>query len=135
MNFKATSRFTPRDLVRAQAAIVPRVVAAITAGCAAVVTEAQAIAPVETGEFRDSIATESVELVGNVVTGTVSATAPHAAFVEFGTGIRGAASLGAGAGPYSTTWPGMAAQPTLRPAIDTARPAIRDAFAAEGFEV
>lgn len=135
MNFRATSKFVPVDLVRVQAALVPRLVAAVTDGCSAVVTEAQSIAPVDTGAFRASIHTGSVALVGTEVVGEVVADAPHSAFVEFGTGVRGAASPGAGAGPYSTTWPGMAAQPTLRPALDTARPAIVEAFAANGFKV
>jgi hypothetical protein len=65
----------------------------------------------------------------------VQATSPHAAYVEFGTGQRGAASAGAGNGPYSETWPGMPAQPYLRPALDTARPAILGAFARRGFRV
>lgn len=134
MNFRATSRFVPVDLVRAQAAFVPRIVAAITTGCAAVVEEAQIIAPVETGELRASIHTASVALVGTVVAGEVVADAPHSAFVEFGTGIRGAASPGAGAGPYSPSWPGMAAQPFLRGGLDAARPAIRAAFEKEGFK-
>ena len=41
---------------------------------------------------------------------------PHAAYVEFATGRRGAAT-GAGA-EYDPDWPGMAAQPYMQPAAD-----------------
>lgn len=65
--------------------------------------------------------------------------APHveyAAYVEFGTGQRGAASAGAGDGPYNPSWPGMVAQPYMRPALDenrdlvveTVRDAVKDAL-------
>jgi hypothetical protein len=135
MNFRASARFTPRDLVRVQASFVPRIVAAVTAGCGAVVEEAKVIAEphVRSGDYIDSIHVGSVALVGTVVTGEVVADSEHAAFVEFGTGIRGAASAMAGAGPYSDTWPGMEAQAPLRSGLDVARPAIRAAFEKEGF--
>jgi hypothetical protein len=135
MNFRASSKFVPVDIARVQAAIVPRIVAAVTAGCAAIVGEAQIIAPVETGEYRASIHTGSVELVGNLVTGTVVADSDHAAFVEYGTGQRGAASGEPGGGPFSPTWPGMSAQAPMRRGTDLARPAIVEAFAAQGFKV
>lgn len=135
MNFRAQSTFTPVDISRLMAKIVPIAVEAVTEGCAAVVEEAQGIAPVETGELRDSIHTQTVELVGAVVRGTVIASAPHAGYVEYGTGIRGAASPGAGPYPYSPTWPGMMAQPFMRPALDIARPNILDAFRKRGFSV
>lgn len=115
--------------------LVPRIVNAIEESQEAVVSEAQTICPVDTGELVASIATGPIEVKGTVVTGTVEATAPYAAYVEWGTGIRGAASLGAGPGPYSPSWPGMASQPYMRPALDTAQPAIRAAFAKQGFKV
>lgn len=134
MNFKASSTFKPVDLVALQRKFVPKLVEAVTEGCAAVVEEAQSIVPVAGGQLRDSIHTASVELVGTKVTGTVVADAPHAAFNEFGTGIRGAASPGAGAGPYSESWPGMPATPFMRPALDSSRPAIIEAFRKVGFK-
>jgi HK97 gp10 family phage protein len=115
--------------------VVPRLVKAVQESQLHVMFEAQAIVPIDTGELQSSIGTGPVELVGNTVSGTVEATAPYAAYVEFGTGQRGAASAGAGAGPYSPTWPGMPAQPYLRPALDTARPAILGAFADQGFKI
>ena len=135
MNFRAESTFKPVDLSRIMQRIVPALVEAVTDGCTAVVGEAQAIVPVDTGELKDSIHTASVELVGNAVRGNVVADAPHAGFVEFGTGQRGAASPGAGPYPYSPSWPGQMAQPYMRPALDTARPAITAAFAKRGFQV
>lgn len=115
--------------------IVPQLVDAVTEACAAVADEAEAIVPVDTGELKSSIGIGTVSLEGTTVQGTVQATAPYAAYVEFGTGVRGAASPGAGEGPYSESWPGMPAQPYLRPALDTARPAILEAFAKRGFRV
>jgi hypothetical protein len=87
---------------------------------------------VDTGELQASIGT-ATNWEGQRVTGSVSASAKHAAYVEFGTGIRGAASPGAGPGPYSPTWPGMIAQPYLRPSIDSSHDAILGAFKDEGF--
>jgi HK97 gp10 family phage protein len=135
VNFAAKSAFKPADLVRLQRLFVPKIVAAVTEGCGAVVTEAQAIAPVLSGELKDSIHTASVQLVGTVVSGTVIADSGHAAYVEFGTGIRGQSSPGAGEGPYDPNWPGMESQPYMRPALDTARPEILAAYAKQGFKV
>jgi HK97 gp10 family phage protein len=135
VNFKATSTFTPVAISRAMQTVVPRLVAAIEESQAAVSEEAQTIVPVDTGELRESIGPGPVELVGSVVSGTVEATAPYAAYVEFGTGQRGAASAGAGEGPYSQSWPGMPASPYLRPALDTSRAAILSAFVKQGFSV
>lgn len=47
-------------------------------------------------------------------------TNPHAAYVEFGTGIRGAAT-GRFAGGYDGEWPGMEAQPYMYPAAQIMR--------------
>ncbi len=122
----------PLDIVTLMNRYVPRLVAAVTEGCEAVTIEAKALCPVDTGELQASIHVASVELVGTVVTGSVVADAPHAAYVEFGTGIRGSESPGAGAGPYSPTWPGMPAQPYLRPALDSSHGAIVDAYSHQG---
>lgn len=92
-----------------------------------ILEEAEAIVPVDTGELRESGHTE-IEVNGAEATGYVVFDSDHAAYVEFGTGQRGAASPGAGDGPYDPNWPGMVAQPYLRPALDTARPAIVEIF-------
>lgn len=50
---------------------------------------------------------------------------PHAAYVEFGTGVRGADSpsppKAPGIGGYDPGWPGMAARPYLYPAAQLLR--------------
>ena len=147
MNFKAQSDFRPADLSRLMQSMIPRIAAAVTEGCEAVVTEAQSIVPIDTGELSASIHTASVQLVGSVVSGTVVADAPHAAFVEYGTGLTGEGTypydLPAEGVPYTggwvydykdQNWQGHPAQPFMRPAVDNARPAIVDAFAKQGFK-
>ncbi len=91
--------------------------------------EAVALVPVDTGELRSSIEKSAVVDDGEMVTATITATAPHAAYVEFGTGQRGIQSSGADARHrYSMDWKGMPAQPYLRPALDTARRRILEEF-------
>ncbi len=108
--------------------ITPAVRAGVEAFGQLVLDEAKAIVPVDTGELRDS-GVLSVEESEKRVVATVAFTAGHAAFVEYGTGRRGSESSGAMAGiQYSLNWPGMAAQPFLRPAIDIARDAGRELF-------
>lgn len=135
MNFRTSAKFTPVSISRLMQTQVPKMVAAIEQGCEAVVTEAEAIVPVDTGELRESIHVASVSLIGTTVQGSVVADAPHAAYVEYGTGFRGQASAGAGVGPYSESWPGQAAQPYMRPALDSSRGEILAAFRKNGFKV
>jgi HK97 gp10 family phage protein len=90
---------------------------------------AKDLSPVDTGHLRDSIrAWETVEgatvtaggvsNAGSLLDGdTSSVNVDYAPYVEFGTGERGASSPGAGQGPYGA-FPGMAAQPYMRPAIN-----------------
>jgi HK97 gp10 family phage protein len=92
--------------------------------CDLIKEEAQAIVPVRTGALRDSIGW-SVADEDPIIVGTVSATMPYAGYVEWGTGRRGAESPGHGPYPYTMTWPGMVAQPYMRPAVDTARGEIK----------
>lgn len=129
MSLSATARYTPRSDVGQfiKTFVVPGLLDAVGAAGRAVEEEAKAICPVDTGVLRDSIASR-VDQATNSVYATVYATAPYAGYVEFGTGIRGAESDGAGPYPYNPKWPGMAAQPFLRPALDTRRQEIKDAF-------
>jgi hypothetical protein len=69
-----------------------------------------------------------VRETGSTVVADVIFDSGHAAYVEYGTGIRGAESAGAGPYPYSPTWAGMPAQPYLRPALDIAKDEVRQAF-------
>lgn len=132
MNIRATSTFRPGNLARIEERIVPRLIGALQIAGAAVAEQARDLAPERTGELRDSIGSTTA-WEGQRVTASIEATAPHAAYVEFGTGIRGASSEGAGPGPYNPEWPGMVAQPYLRPAIDGAHDAIIAALEDQGF--
>lgn len=113
-----------------EAHVTPAVRASVQAACKLVETAAKAMAPVDTGALRDSISTEINETAKTVV-GNVAPHVPYAAFVEFGTGIAGAASPGAGLGPYSLNWRGMPAQPYMRPAMDESRGPILEIFKGE----
>lgn len=126
----ATAIFRPRsDLGQfVQARVTPAVRMAVEKSCSLIETRAKELCPVDTGALRDSIRTE-IDESGKTIIGRVGPTMHYSAYVEYGTGIRGAASEGAGAGPYSTTWPGMPAQPYMRPALDEARTKVMDIFA------
>ncbi len=82
-----------------------------------VLLDAQAIVPARTGELKDSGHVE-LKVSSTAADASVVFDSGHAVHVEFGTGIRGAESAGAGAGPYDPNWKGMPAQPYLRPAFD-----------------
>jgi HK97 gp10 family phage protein len=148
MNFRATSKFTPRDIGRLEQFLIPKLVAAVREGAAAVVVVAQGNAPVDTGELRDSIAAGPVEVILRSVQCTVSASAPHAGFIEFGTGLTGSGTypydLPTTGVPYTGSWiydfrnqgwVGMAARPFLRPALDQARFEILQAYQKQGLIV
>ena len=106
---------------------------------AIVETAAKQNCPVDTGALRESIDTQMYRGVQNAQQGgslasslfsVTAEVAPHedyAAYVEFGTGRRGAASAGAGPFEYRQDWPGMTAQPFLRPAADDNQEAAVDA--------
>lgn len=126
---RAVAVFRPRDDFGhfVQPIVTEGVRASVEASGKLVEQEAKLICPVETGALRESIHT-TVQEQGVTVVATVSSDLEYAPYVEFGTGARGSASSGAGPGPYRGDWPGQPAQPFLRPAIDTAREAIRDIF-------
>lgn len=127
MNLRANSSVQWGSFARLEELIVPKLIDGAKVGAQAVYQESQALVAVDTGELKSSGGT-SVEWTGKRVDGYVEYSAPHAAYVEFGTGIRGASSAGAGPFPYSPNWPGMVAQPYLRPALDRSRDKILDAF-------
>lgn len=129
MGLIATAKFTPGNIKGVIDLYVQvKAFAKVQRAQAVVLAEAQAICPVDTGELRDSLRVEAITDDGSRLTGAVSANTGYAAYVEFGTGQRGAASAGAGPGPYSPTWPGMPAQPYLRPALDQARDQVLAEF-------
>ena len=132
MRLQAEAVFRPRgDMGRfIEAKVTPAVLAATTKALELIKDTAQSIVPVDTGALRESIEVEIRE-TGKTVVGVVGPNVPYALYVEFGTGIAGAASAGAGAGPYSTSWPGMPAQPYMRPAVDENEKKIKDLYIGE----
>lgn len=131
VSLKATVTFAPRSQAGQfiETRVTPGIIASVKAAQGLAVQEAKSLCPVRTGTLRDSIQAVEPELTGKTVVGAVVATAPYAGYVEYGTGIRGAGSAGAGPYPYNPDWKGMEAQPYLRPALDTTRDAIRELFA------
>ena len=127
MNFRAQSTFKAGNFARLEALLVPRLITGATAAAAAVLEISQGLVPVDTGELKASGGTR-VEWVGQRVSGYVVYTSPHAAFVEWGTGRRGAASPGAGPWSYDQNWAGMVSQPYVRPALDIGRSQVVTAF-------
>ena len=111
----------------------------VTAGAALVEDSAIARCPVDSGDLVSSIDTKVTRGIQAAMAGgpisdslfavqaVVAPHEPYAAYVEFGTGQRGAASSGAGPGPYREDWPGMVAQPFQRPALDENRDAVVEA--------
>lgn len=147
MNLRASGDFRPGPVAFILEQVAPRAIAAVTKATGTVAVTAQGLAPVLSGDLANSIEA-TVELIGTTVQGAVEATAPYAAFVEFGTGLTGSASphgeLPTEGVPYTGAWvydfrgrgwKGMAAQPFLRPALDMNFNAIMGAFAEEGFVV
>ncbi len=116
---RAAAVWTPRnDLGQfVSEKVGPAAMDGVTAWANLVLERAQQLVPVRTGELRDSGHIEVLIVNGRAVAMVVFS-ADHAGYVEWGTGLRGASSAGAGDGPYSSTWPGMEAQPYLRPASD-----------------
>jgi hypothetical protein len=129
----ATATFRPRSAAGQfiEAYVTPGVVAALIVSTQAVAQVAQSICPVDTGALRDSIVAEPPVVTDLTAEADISAGMFYAGYVEYGTGIRGSESEGAGPYPYDPKWPGMAAQPYMRPALDMARDQIREAFASQ----
>lgn len=126
-SLNAHAQFTPRSSAGqfVKVAVLPSIVAAMQRITDAVVTEAKALCPVDTGDLQDSIE-GAITVTEKTVVASISAGMDYAGYVEFGTGIRGAESPGAGPYPYNPTWPGMVAQPYMRPAIDSVKDTIKD---------
>lgn len=129
MSLSARVKFTPRsDLGRfVETRVTPAVTASVEAAVDLIYDRSQELVAVDTGELKAS-GVKSVNDTGKTVVGRVEYTADHADFVEYGTGAAGAASPGAGPGPYNENWPGMVAQPYLRPAYDESKEPIKELF-------
>jgi HK97 gp10 family phage protein len=132
MRMHATAIFRPRgDAGRfIETKATPAVKAAVFASCKLIEGAAKAMCPVDTGTLQASITTV-IDDSGKTVIGRVGPHTHYAAYVEFGTGIAGSSSPGAGEGPYSMSWPGMPAQPYMRPALDENREAVYGLFRKE----
>jgi HK97 gp10 family phage protein len=122
--------FKPRnDLGRyASVVISPAVSAAVQQACELIQEKAQGFCPVDTGALQASITIDPLDDQGKTIIGRVGPHMFYAPFVEFGSGVRGAASPGAGPGPYSENWPGAAAQPFMRPAVDESKEQVLEIF-------
>ena len=129
MKLSANVTFKFADFARIEALIVPKLIEGAKNGATAVWERSQPLVPVDTGDLKGSATIPPpVEWVGKRVTGYVEYKMPYAAYVEFGTGARGAASPGAGNFPYTMSWPGMVAQPYIRPALDSSHTQVLDAL-------
>lgn len=90
---------------------------------------AKLLAPVDSGELRNSIQTRT-QIDGGKVTGEVYTPCGHAVYVELGTGQRGENSPIevppnlAGKIHYKQDWKGQPAQPYMYPAAKAAEPKI-----------
>lgn len=113
MMLKATATYTPRGSVGQfiEAKITPGVVASVEASGQLVADEAKGIVHVVSGRLKDSIHSVLRETDGKTIAADIIADTPYAAIEEFRLG-----------GPRG---PGHA---YLRPALDTARQAIKDLF-------
>ena len=128
MNMRAKATFQAGSFAAVEALLVPKLLVGARNAAQAVYEDSQAIVPVDTGELKDSGSVD-VEWVGHQVTGYVTYSAPWAAYNEFGTGRRGAASGHGGPGiGYDPNWPGMTGSPYMRPALDSSRPRQLAAF-------
>ena len=117
----ATAKFAPRDdLGRfVEVNITPGVKAGAEEWIKSVFNRSQELVPVgKTGDLKASGEIIPTSKPGKTIVCGMQYTAPYAAYVEYGTGIRGSESEGAGDVKYSETWPGMPAQPYIRPAYD-----------------
>ena len=127
MRISAVATYRPRSTAGQfiAAKVTPAVTASVQASANVILDRSQELVPVGTGELKASGHVE-VDESGRVA--RVVYDSNHSAYVEFGTGQAGAASAWAGGGPYDPNWPGMAAQPYLRPAYEESKPGILDLF-------
>ena len=143
MILRGKPSFKAGNMAAVEQMLVPRLIAGALAGAGVVLAAAQEIVPVDTGELRDSGDADHWVWNGHKVTAFVTFSAGHAAFVEFGTGLRGMGTypfnLPTTGTPYTGSWVydykrqnwiGMVAQPYLRPALDIGRAGALDAMRA-----
>lgn len=130
MNLTSFAKWQPRSNGRFISAKIDDAVAqGITDYAQRIFDTSQEFVPVDTGALKASGHVDVVQS-GKQVFITIAYDAPYSVYVEFGTGRRGASSPGAGDGPYNPNWPGMPAQPYLRPAFDAHREEAADVVTA-----
>jgi hypothetical protein len=132
MKIRATATFRPGNYAAVEAKLLPRLIEGATVGANIVLDISQEMVPVDTGELKGS-GRVSVEKQGTVITGYIvygGDGIDYALYVEAGTGRRGATSAGSGPWEYNLAWPGMVAEPYIRPALDIGRQDVLDAFRA-----
>lgn len=83
--------------------------------------EAKFLAPVDIGDLRNSISSKTVKKA-KAIQGIVYTNSDHAAYMEFGTGQKGASSPSPPKDPdsgisYREDWAGVPAQPYMYPAL------------------
>lgn len=123
------------DLI-ARSVIAPKLEPVVRRASHIVLGRAEALVPVDTGELSESGYVRLAEEEGTVV-GIVGFSAGHAAFVEYGTGLRGSGTYQwplPGEGVPITgrwiydfrhqQWQGMPSQAYLRPALEQSRDEI-----------
>ncbi len=127
MALAITSQFAPRSGIGQFARVVmsPRCVEAVQESCELIQASAQGYCPVDTGALQASITIDPPTEGDASVTGSVAPHTDYASYVEYGTGRRGDPSA-----PYAhvESWPGQAAQPYMRPALDENRGKVKDIF-------
>lgn len=149
MSAIATAKFTRGNLSGLLAKVGMGLYDGVSQAAQLITAEAQNLVPVDTGELQGSIGYTVTRGIQNMTGGGslfgvqagVAATAQHAQFVEFGTGI-----VGSGTYPYPLPsegvpitggwqydykgqgWHGMKAQPYMRPALDNQRSNAEDAI-------
>lgn len=96
--------------------------------------DAKDLCPVDSGELRDSIHSDT-EKHGEEVKGTCGTNKEYAAYQEFGTGQRGSESPSPPKAPigdgYRVDWTGCAAQPYLYPSLMQNKDTVKELCAEE----
>ena len=110
MGISAKAQFKPRNSAGqfVNGSVAQAVRASVVEACDMIEGLAKGYAPVDTGRLRDSIAT-TIDDTGKTVVGTVGTDVDYAVYQEFGTIYQ-------------------RGTPFMRPALDEARPAIKELF-------
>jgi len=113
---------------------IVKLVPAVDKALGRVESAAKSLAPVDTGALRNSIHISPAHTEGRKIVGWVYTAKEYAAYVEFGTGVRGDGSYDRASKfhpSYKQDWAGQQAQPFLYPALadnaDYARKVIQSA--------